>query len=72
MQTTDSETTESPEPINDWKILDGGSFFGIILFMLALTLVVILMLVGREHKKEKEKKRATPENKEIEIPMNDP
>ena len=55
--------------INDWRVLSGGSIFGIILFMLAVTLVIILILFGREHKKEKQKKSDIPH--EAEIPMTD-
>ena len=61
--------TESPEIINDWRVLSGGSLFGIILFMVALTSVVILILFGREHKNEMEKKRKILQD--AEIPMTD-
>ena len=65
-----SETTESPKPINDWTVLSGGSVFGIILFMIAFTFVIILVLFGRAYKKEVEKKRDAQQ--EAEIPMTDP
>ena len=62
--------TESPEKINDWRVLSGGSSFGIILFMVALTSVVILVLFGIQHKNEIEKKRKILQD--AEIPMTDP
>ena len=69
LKASSSEKTESPEKINDWRVLSGGSLFGIILFMVALTSVVILVLFGREHKNEIEKKRKILQ--EAEIPMTD-